>query len=272
MLELLRNYAWAMGQLLLIFAGFALVERLLPAERAQPLRASWFNAEYMLLYQLINLLALPLLTALVVGRLRDAYPGAFGLIHVDRFFVGAWKAVAVLVVYDFFYYWFHRLQHEWRILWPQHQLHHSEESLNATTTFRHHWLEDMLRVFFVILPMSMAFDLGPAEAGAAVFVIGLWPVFIHANLRLSFGPLSRVISGPQVHRIHHSREPQHLNRNYAALLTLWDQVFGTYYHPGLDEYPRTGLASGERVTTIAQAMWLPFGIWFGWVRRRGRQA
>lgn len=263
MFETLRTFATGIGTLLLLFAAFAVVERLRPAERGQPLRASWFNVEYLVVYQLINLVLLPLLTAFVVGRLQAAYPSAFSLIRVDGFFDGAWKAVAFLFVYDFFYYFFHRLQHQWNVLWAQHQLHHSEESLNATTTFRHHWLEDLLRVFTIVLPMSMLFDLKPYEAGAVAFGIGLWPVFIHANVRLHLGPLSRVIAGPQLHRIHHSKEPHHLDHNYAAFFPMWDQFFGTYHHPARDEYPATGLASGERVTTLWQALWLPFGIWFG---------
>jgi sterol desaturase/sphingolipid hydroxylase (fatty acid hydroxylase superfamily) len=263
MLELLTTYASDIGKLLLIYAAFSLVERLRPAERGQPLRAAVFNVENLLIYQLISLLLAPLLTALVVGRLRAAHPGAFELVRIDGFLDGAWKTVVFLFAYDFFYYWFHRLQHEWGFLWAQHKFHHSEESLNATTTNRHHWLEDLLRVFFIALPMSIAFDLKPAGAGLVTFIIGLWPVFIHANLRLPLGPLSRLVAGPQVHRIHHSLEARHLDRNYAAFFPLWDVLFGTYYHPGRDEYPRTGLASGERVTTIAQALWLPFGVWFG---------
>ena len=262
MLELLRGYAANMAELLLIFVGFALIERGRPAERDQPLSASAFNVKYLFVYQLINLLLLPVLTALVVDRLRAAVPGAFGLVKIDGLLDGAWKTVAFFFVYDFFYYWFHRLQHASPALWSQHKLHHSEEALNATTTFRHHWLEDLMRVFLIVLPMSIAFDLKPASAGFAAFVVGLWPVFIHANLRLHFGPLARLIAGPQLHRIHHSVEAHHLDRNLAAFFPLWDQLFGTYHHPRPGEYPRTGLASGQRVTTIGQALWLPFGEWF----------
>jgi hypothetical protein len=88
-------------------------------------------------------------------------------------------------------------------------------------------------------------------------------VFIHANLRLSLGPVSPVVAGPQLHRIHHSLEPRHRDRNYAAFFPLWDVLFGSYYAPKRDEYPRTGLATGERVTSIGQALWLPFATWFG---------
>ena len=266
--DLLYNYVWGTGQIVLLYAGFAVFEKMRPAEAGQPWRASWFNVKYLFIYQAVNALFLPLVTALIVGRLRQVFPQAFGLIDLDSVLDGLWRLLAFLFVYDFFYYWFHRLQHEWGLLWPQHQLHHSEESLNATTTLRHHWLEDMLRVVTIVLPMSMLFNLTSYGAGAVAFVIGLWPIFIHANVRLPLGPFTRVVAGPQVHRIHHSIEARHIDHNYAAFFPLWDQLFGTFYHPQRDEYPRTGLASGERVTTLTQAMWLPFGIWF----RRWREA
>ena len=57
-------------------------------------------------------------------------------------------------VIDFLYYWFHRLQHVSSVLWAQHQVHHSEQSLNITTNNRHHWLEELLRVFLILLPLA----------------------------------------------------------------------------------------------------------------------
>src|SRR4030095_11802261 len=53
MIEFLRGYALGVGEILLIFAGFAVIERLRPAERGQPLRASLFNVRYLVVYQLI---------------------------------------------------------------------------------------------------------------------------------------------------------------------------------------------------------------------------
>ena len=191
------------------------------------------------------------------------FPSAFGFFKVDGLLDGAWKTVAFFFVYDFFYYWFHRLQHGWPFLWAQHKLHHSEEALNATTTLRHHWLEDLLRVFFIVLPMSMAFDLKPASAGAAAFVVGA-VAGVHPREPAAAPRAAGARASPDrsCHRIHHSVEAHHLDRNLAAFFPLWDQLFGTYYHPRRDEYPRTGLASGQRVTSLAQALWLPFGEWF----------
>ena len=168
--------------------------------------------------------------------------------------------MAFFFVYDFFYYWFHRLQHRWPFLWAQHKLHHSEEALNATTTFRHHWLEDLLRVFLIVLPMSMAFDLKPASAGAAAFVVGLWPGIHPRKLAAASRAASRGrrgTAGPSHPPF--ASSPAHLDRNLAAFFPLWDQLFGTYYHPRRADYPRTGLASGQKVTSLRQALWLPFG-------------
>jgi sterol desaturase/sphingolipid hydroxylase (fatty acid hydroxylase superfamily) len=66
-----------------------------------------------------------------------------------------------------------------------------------------------------------------------------------------------------MHRIHHSREPQHRDRNLAFIFPLWDVLFGTYYHPHPTEYPATGLASGERLATPLQAIAWPFFRWSG---------
>jgi sterol desaturase/sphingolipid hydroxylase (fatty acid hydroxylase superfamily)/lysophospholipase L1-like esterase len=269
--DTLYNYLMGTAQIVLLYAGFTVFEKLRPAEARQPWQNTWFNIKYLFVFQAANLLFLPFVMALIVGNLREAFPNAFGLLHINHLFDGVWRLIAFFFVYDFFYYWFHRLLHEWGVLWPQHQVHHSEESLNVTTTLRHHFLEDLLRVGIIVLPMSMAFDLTPYSAGAVAFAIGLWPMFIHANVRLSLGPLTRVIAGPQVHRIHHSLEPKHWDKNYAAFFPLWDQLFGTFYNPHKGEYPKTGLASGEKVTTIMQAIILPFSIWFGGHKESAKQ-
>jgi sterol desaturase/sphingolipid hydroxylase (fatty acid hydroxylase superfamily) len=65
-----------------------------------------------------------------------------------------------------------------------------------------------------------------------------WTFLIHANLKLSLGPLSWLVDGPQVHRIHHSQLPQHFDRNFAAFFPIWDVLFGTYYHPARGEFPQ----------------------------------
>jgi hypothetical protein len=159
-------------------------------------------------------------------------------------------AFVPILVFDFFYYWFHRLQHQWDWLWEIHQLHHSEPALNVTTNFRHHWLEEFFRSFFILLPMNWVLGLGPATSAVAALFIGQWSSFFHANIRLGLGPLTSVITGPQYHRIHHSIEPRHFRRNYAAFFPLWDWVFGTYFRPAKGEWPEVGLEGTSGVLKL----------------------
>lgn len=241
------------------YVPFLMAERFFAADRQQPLRNLWFNLTYTLCYQVGTYLVLPLaLTAATVTLLGRWGP----VFHVQQLLDAhagiAVRAVAWLLIFDFFYYWFHRLQHVVPLLWRQHSLHHLDRSVNATTTLRHHWLEEPLRVFFIVVPMSLLTDLTPAGYTFAGSIAGFWAIFIHANLRLHLGPVARVVVGPQCHRVHHSLLVEHRDRNFAAFFSFWDVLFGTYYHPARGEFPPTGVVGEASPTTLLDANLLPF--------------
>ncbi len=75
---------------------------------------------------------------------------------------------------------------------------------------------------------------------------------------------------PQSHRVHHSLEPQHGDRNFGVIFTIWDRMFGTLY-ANYDEYPDTGvlddrfpLEQGLKglapVGAFAAQLWFPFRL------------
>ena len=103
-----------------------------------------------------------------------------------------------MLVFDFFYYWHHRLQHEIPALWEQHKLHHMDETLSCLTNLRHHWLEEGIRVFTITIPMTFLIGLTPVQGVLISSAIAQWAVFIHANLRIPLGPLTPVFAGPQL--------------------------------------------------------------------------
>jgi sterol desaturase/sphingolipid hydroxylase (fatty acid hydroxylase superfamily) len=186
-----------------------------------------------------------------------------------------WSRIGLLIVFafvpllvsDFFYYWFHRLQHANRWLWEQHKLHHTDEAVNVTTSLRHHWLEDGLRGIFIALPMGMLLKIAPVEAGIVTMFTSQWGYLIHANIRLPLGPLSGVFLGPQAHRIHHSLEREHLNKNFAAFFPIWDILFGTFHRPRRGEFPDTGVAGEIGRPAPTNAVW-PFHRVVGDATRR----
>ena len=146
----------------------------------------------------------------------------------------------VLLANDFFAYLWHRAQHKIPLLWAMHSLHHSAEALNIVTGARHFWLETVITTAFLPL-LAILFKIPPSIVVAVVATALLPDGASHLNLRLPLGRFSLLFNNPQYHRIHHSLEPQHQNKNFCKVLPLFDVVFGTAWRPARDEFPAAGL-------------------------------
>jgi sterol desaturase/sphingolipid hydroxylase (fatty acid hydroxylase superfamily) len=194
--------------------------------------------------------------------------GLLGLGWIDLRFSAGHGLGAVLAafllsqfIWDFFYYWLHRLQHESPVLWQEHKLHHMDEQLCALTSLRQHWLDSLLIGSTVTIPMAILFKLDPIQGTIGASLSAVWAAFVHANIRLHLGPASVFLGNPQLHRIHHSRVREHHDRNYAPFCPIWDVLFGTYQHPKPDEYPLTGVHNENEVAGFVAAATLPFREW-----------
>jgi sterol desaturase/sphingolipid hydroxylase (fatty acid hydroxylase superfamily) len=236
--------------LLGVFLAVALVERMAPAEKAQPLGDFLFNAGYALAVNWLAFLAAPLFAwaaAVIVGGLGGgllALPNAgWGLL---------WAAPLYIFLIDFMEYAFHRAQHGFPFLWAMHSFHHSDRSVNVTTTSRNYWLEMPIKAIFVYPLVAVLLKASPAVL--LLFGLAGWNrFFTHMNLRVSFGRFWMVMTTPQYHRIHHSLRPEHRDRNFAAYFPIFDIVFGTQYRPAAGEYPATGIEGEPAPTSLVDA-------------------
>ena len=59
----------------------------------------------------------------------------------------------------------------------------------------------------------------------------------HSHLRISFGPLDYLILSGEMHQIHHSAKTRHRDRNFGAMLSVFDWACGTAYRPEREEIP-----------------------------------
>lgn len=255
----------------IIVLGFTVVELLIPAQRRQLVAEHFSNAAYNVLYFMLTPFAMILPSALVVAFARSFGPGLVHL-NLDGLTAGigalSWPIrnlflpLVPLFVTDFFYYWHHRLQHRVPALWTSHRLHHGIESLRALASYRVHWLEEPLRVFTMTLPMALLFDINAVQGAWIAFALAQMGLLIHANVRIPYGPLTPVFAGPQLHRLHHSKAPEHRDKNYAANFPIWDILFGTYVAPRRAEWPPTGLPDGDRSHSIPYELGYPFvALW-----------
>lgn len=154
-----------------------------------------------------------------------------------------------LLIHDMWFYWSHRLEHRIAPLWEFHKLHHGDRAMNCTAFARDHFLQNTWRAFFSIFTVGLIFDLTAIDAGRAAIYSGLFlmclSMLYHSAIRLELPWLDRIFVTPQVHRIHHSLDPQYHNRNFADVFPLFDIAFGTYQQPRRGQFEETGLADGE---------------------------
>lgn len=164
-----------------------------------------------------------------------------------------------LVCFDFLYYCFHRAQHTFGFMWRYHMVHHSDENISASAFARHHWLEDFWRYPVITIPLFFSFG-SVTVPFIVVGLIGFFAIMMHWNTRLRFGPLERIVITPSYHRIHHSIEEKHYNKNYGALFQIWDHVFQTRYIPSANEFPRTGIKNFDENNLLALLLPWPWII------------
>jgi sterol desaturase/sphingolipid hydroxylase (fatty acid hydroxylase superfamily) len=138
--------------------------------------------------------------------------------------------VVALLALDGATYLAHRLLHQVPVLWRVHLVHHIDASVDATTAFRQHPIEGILRFTFIA---ATAFALGAPPAAIAIYRLlgALNSVLEHANIRVPRA-LDRTLVWfwvtPDMHKVHHSRDRAETDSNYANLFSLFDRVFRTF--------------------------------------------
>ncbi|EDL52253.1 hypothetical protein VSAK1_01202 [Vibrio mediterranei AK1] len=141
--------------------------------------------------------------------------------------------LALMVLQDFFYYWFHRASHRIRWMWAAHVVHHSSENMNFSTAFRQSLMYPLAGMWLFWMPLVIiGFD--PKWVVFVVLLnLGL-QFFVHTQWIRRLGPLEWVINTPSHHRVHHGVNAQYIDKNYAGILIIWDRMFGTF-EPEVEE-------------------------------------
>jgi sterol desaturase/sphingolipid hydroxylase (fatty acid hydroxylase superfamily) len=232
---------------LAIFVIGRTVERVRPAERVQPGRNVIINVSYAIVLSWVIFTVMPAVAAASVIVVKTL---GGGLIVLPKEGWGLlWAVLLYLLAMDFLEYVFHRAQYAWPFLWAMHSLHHSDPSVNVTTTPRHFWVEPAIKVLFVYPLVAVLLKPSAVILGAYI-AMGYWNFVSHMNVRLSFGRFWFVLNSPQYHRIHHVADARYSDCNFAALFPVYDLIFGTHRRPAKDEYPATGLVPREMATGI----------------------
>ena len=143
--------------------------------------------------------------------------------------LSGWPFAAFLIAFvgvDFVYYCWHRASHRVNFLWAAHVVHHQSEDFNLAVALRQGVLTPITAAPFA-LPLALI-GVPPHVFVVAESLNTLYQFWIHTELVGRLGPLEYVFNTPSHHRVHHGRNPEYLDRNYAGVLIIWDRLFGTY--------------------------------------------
>jgi sterol desaturase/sphingolipid hydroxylase (fatty acid hydroxylase superfamily) len=173
--------------------------------------------------------------------------------------------MALVIVYALYIdctkYWMHRLTHMIPLLWAIHSFHHSAECLTMATGVRHHWAETIVLAPLLFLTL-MLFQVPEHILSMAILLMKVPDGLQHLNYKIAWHRAGIWINTPQWHRIHHSVEPKHYDKNFSAAFPIMDVIFGTAHRPAPDEYPETGLRPRENPQLWEGIIW-PFRGWLG---------
>lgn len=157
--------------------------------------------------------------------------GLIGLTAVSQFIpykiptnIITW--IAAVFAADFTYYWMHRLEHEHRILWASHSVHHSSEDYNLTISMRLSIVESLFEWAFLIPMLLVGFS--PFQAIVSLVFVAQFQTWIHTERIGKLGILDEIFNTPSVHRVHHGSNKKYLDKNYGGILIIWDKLFGTF--------------------------------------------
>ncbi len=176
----------------------------------------------------ISLGTLSQLTGLV-GRLVSfgIYLLAFEYLRLYTLPADAWWVwLVALILYDFLYYWHHRLGHEVALLWAAHAVHHQSEEFNLSTALRQ-TSSGFLFGWAFYLPMALL-GFPPLVFVVVALIDLLYQYWIHTEQIGRLGWFDRIFASPSNHRVHHAINDRYLDRNYGGILIIWDRIFGSF--------------------------------------------
>ncbi|WP_120632674.1 sterol desaturase family protein [Ruegeria sp. EL01] len=217
--------------------------------------------EYAVVFEALDVLALAFLFAVVSESVWDVVTGqrkklgetfangaiaiilallertAYGLIFIVALLLvtpfavfeipqGWWTLPLAVLAADFTYYWMHRCEHEVRLFWANHSVHHSSPEFNFTTALRISWMDAIIEWVFFVPMILLGFGLVPTVAGLVVVVA--YQSWVHTEKVGRLGWLDQLMNTPSIHRVHHGSNAQYIDKNYGGILIIWDRIFGTY--------------------------------------------
>ena len=162
-----------------------------------------------------------------------------------------------LLCCEFCYYWFHRLAHNWRLLWRLHSVHHGVHRVYWLNAGSFHSLEIIPSTIFYFAPL-LFFEADPVVTTLIITISSITGFLEHINVNFEAGWLNYVFNTAQHHRWHHSKLVKESNSNYGKALIIWDLLFRSFHLPKGKDVKEVGVQGRQVPIDFIGQMKHPF--------------
>jgi len=234
---------------------FIPLERLFALRPQRVLRDGWrTDLVHFVVNNVVTSVAL-IVPVIVVGlALRAAVPAS---VHHAITTEPTWlQFIEAFLIAEIGGYLGHRAAHQVPLLWRFHKVHHTIREMDWLASAHLHPLDSVWTRSCIVVPL-FAFGFSRGTFGGFLAFATIQAIFIHANVRVTFGPLRWVIATPEFHHWHHANAPQAYNTNFAGEFPWIDALFGTLYLPKGRMPARYGVDEEQPAGYLRQLAW-PF--------------
>ena len=147
--------------------------------------------------------------------LHDDWPGA-------AHFLG--EVLAVLLLYDCAYYFYHRSLHHPKVMRHVHGVHHFVRFPLADESIYLHPAEQIGALCMLLGAMVLFGPISAASFLAIFFIHSTVNIIVHCNLVFPHPAFRLFNFWVEKHDVHHRK----VRNNYASIFPFWDFAFGTY--------------------------------------------
>lgn len=159
--------------------------------------------------------------------------GAYELLYIyfgARSFTLFWESwygwIIAFLIYDFIDYWLHRVSHQSALLWGSHVVHHQSQLFNFSTALRQESFFPIIACFFFAVMALLGIP--PYQFVLIGLFVLIYQFWMHTEHIGKLGWFDSVFSSPSNHRVHHAINDEYIDKNFGAVLIIWDRIFGTY--------------------------------------------
>ncbi len=134
--------------------------------------------------------------------------------------------VLLLIIIDFCFYWWHRLSHQLPLFWSIHHVHHQGKEFNLLLGLRNSAFNRSYSMLFYWPIPLLGF---PIEMALIAFVLhASYQFFLHTEFAPKFSFIDYLFVTPTLHKVHHGKNREYINKNFGGILTVWDRLFKTF--------------------------------------------